>query len=1147
VVSSFMAESGDPLADDGPGDEGAAEKDDPAAEPAAAADNIGADDPEAPAEGQPLAGADDPEAPAEGQPLAEPAAADNTGADPEAPAEGEPSALVKDPVPADDAPADEGAAENDNPAAEPAAVAEKTGADTEAPAEGELPALVKDEKKHKKDKKEKKAKKQALPTSSKELKKVASKFEEGEIVLIWGLSSEEGKLLNGQRGQIMKFLKDKARFEVRLVWQPDRTVNIRPDNLTSVDDAPVKKRPVEKETPATKAPIDEAPSKRAKEKEDRMKGTGPTTGSSSGQVASRDREPHYQDFWGDDHNAADAYGASSAAYGASPADKRIPTLKVATPEPAQTTLPPKADDLEARVDRSITELLKSAKPAAPSWQSGDDWSSWHGSQNWKDWRAEARWDEQAQESWNENEDPSTRALAIKVEEDEDGEKADIKDGVIERVEIERVLRLGPSSRWLAFCQEHGADPAKRLEDHDPQFLSDFLSASQAGNIPKWAGLRTSRPEVPRASLAKPQIQLPAISGTQSWNRKGFMSLVKSLLAVRAIKTEELPSGATISAACVRQMRQRLVRTVERPVQVFNEESCFPSGKEIFVGCTSGEQIDRCRGSCDFVVTSHTWRDVDEEMRDVPHYLQEQGCAFQPQELYGRISSCAASGVQLIVKVSCVATEVEKLNSPATWWPKLWAKYSGLSQHTVAYLWYLPSSLPRSPQNVARLTRLIEYLDGDESPSPEARHIVAFHHSSWYTAETYKLLRSNHWCYAWLNVNEQSADRFDRGMPTGWTDRVVTTDMCYIELGSSQAAEVIEDIYETCEGSGVRNYVAVCEESQEMALMDSAILRSCIARMELTERLQLLGTRGDCPRELDPAARFLVNYFFLRFSTRARAEGVRLSSPVCIAPGDRYEKNAPEGKRIFEWLLLPAQRRLHIALSRARDTEDLWLHLRQLSGLEDLTAATEWVQEHKSDGDAPMEDFHEQEATLVTASFLRFSSRARRSGLHTAMKLSEVDVDGNVHWSCPGKPSITLSPADMSLEDDLWIAFIRLSGVLAANVSTSADSLNPLERLMPWKDGTSSAKVGEMWQRAKPNSTADAVDVDKWWEQTHEEQDEAQGSSWKTETEKDRWWDKPAEDSKTWQESTKSKDWGKKDDWSQNQWSWNSKARWGTSW
>eukprot|EP00971_Amphidinium_carterae_P134052 2656531-Amphidinium_carterae.1 len=30
----------------------------------------------------------------------------------------------------------------------------------------------------------------------------------------------------------------------------------------------------------------------------------------------------------------------------------------------------------------------------------------------------------------------------------------------------------------------------------------------------------------------------------------------------------------------------------------------------------------------------------------------------------------------------------------------------------------------------------------------------------------------------------------------------------------------------------------------------------------------------------------------------------------------------------------------------------------------LCVPIEWVQEHKSDGDAPMEDFHEQEATLV---------------------------------------------------------------------------------------------------------------------------------------------------------------------------------------
>jgi len=55
----------------------------------------------------------------------------------------------------------------------------------------------------------------------------------GDCVEVFGLESEKGKALNGNRGILTKHFEAKGRFEVRVT--PDRSVNMKPENLRKVE------------------------------------------------------------------------------------------------------------------------------------------------------------------------------------------------------------------------------------------------------------------------------------------------------------------------------------------------------------------------------------------------------------------------------------------------------------------------------------------------------------------------------------------------------------------------------------------------------------------------------------------------------------------------------------------------------------------------------------------------------------------------------------------------------------------------------------------------------------------------------------------------------------------------------------------------
>mmetsp|Transcript_41608 Transcript_41608/g.120487 ORF Transcript_41608/g.120487 Transcript_41608/m.120487 type:complete len:849 (-) Transcript_41608:304-2850(-) len=88
-------------------------------------------------------------------------------------------------------------------------------------------------------------------------------FLEGEAVLLRGLSSADGQKLNGQRGRVMRFVLEKARFEVRL--DSGDVLNVKPGNLQRPDEGAGEAEKAQGAAPATAA--EEAPPDAASKEE----------------------------------------------------------------------------------------------------------------------------------------------------------------------------------------------------------------------------------------------------------------------------------------------------------------------------------------------------------------------------------------------------------------------------------------------------------------------------------------------------------------------------------------------------------------------------------------------------------------------------------------------------------------------------------------------------------------------------------------------------------------------------------------------------------------------------------------------------------------------------------------------------------------
>merc|ERR1712048_1097113 len=168
------------------------------------------------------------------------------------------------------------------------------------------------------------------------------------------------------------------------------------------------------------------------------------------------------------------------------------------------------------------------------------------------------------------------------------------------------------------------------------------------------------------------------------------------------------------------------------------------------------------------------------------------------------------------------------------------------------LWQFPPSFRYERENWENLEALTEYLHSSESGCPEARHIVDFRSETWYVAETYEFLRKKRWCLAWLHLNnepDETGRKWASELPSGWTDRVRTTNFCFMRLfGPSGRTHgrynkrFLHELFNSCP-EGATSYVLFGNREEldnenpnpRPALVNANDFRTIFTKMDFVER------------------------------------------------------------------------------------------------------------------------------------------------------------------------------------------------------------------------------------------------------------------------------------------------------------------------
>ncbi|CAE7255492.1 unnamed protein product [Symbiodinium natans] len=235
-----------------------------------------------------------------------------------------------------------------------------------------------------------------------------------------------------------------------------------------------------------------------------------------------------------------------------------------------------------------------------------------------------------------------------------------------------------------------------------------------------------------------------------------------------------------------ELLMRLQVAIERPLRSFSEHLKPALARRIHVGTMDymGGSHESYRRTFEFIEMTNTWHDVDTPTRDIGDlYRKKLKCSYKDPSMYKALAARAADkrdSFRMVVKVSCVATHLMKLQNMWEWWPTLWQeKYQYLAPATVAFLWQFPPSFVYSHELYQRFERLVDFLAQEGSGVAKARHIVDFRDGSWYREDVYDFLRARKWCLAWLHLN--NAGGWASNLPSGWTDRVQTTNFCFCRL------------------------------------------------------------------------------------------------------------------------------------------------------------------------------------------------------------------------------------------------------------------------------------------------------------------------------------------------------------------------------
>eukprot|EP00913_Durusdinium_trenchii_P023922 g22466.t1 len=177
------------------------------------------------------------------------------------------------------------------------------------------------------------------------------------------------------------------------------------------------------------------------------------------------------------------------------------------------------------------------------------------------------------------------------------------------------------------------------------------------------------------------------------------------------------------------------------------------------------------------------------------------------------------------------------------------KYQHLAPCTVAFLWQFPPSWVYSDEAYQRMERLVEYLASNKSGVQEARHIVDFRDGSWYREDVYEFLKKHRWCLAWLHLN--NADGWASNLPSGWTDRVQTTNFCFCRLFGPDGRthgiydnKFLHELFDSCP-MGTTSYVLFGNKARPL-------IAPWLKELEAGGRLAFRGLEKE--RGWDPASR-----------------------------------------------------------------------------------------------------------------------------------------------------------------------------------------------------------------------------------------------------------------------------------------------------
>lgn len=617
----------------------------------------------------------------------------------------------------------------------------------------------------------------------------------------------------------------------------------------------------------------------------------------------------------------------------------------------------------------------------------------------------------------------------------------------------------------------------------------------------------------------------AVLKSKKWRKPGVKALVKNLLNLKQVSRSELPKNPdSIEAGQVLRLHERFKTALDQPLKALTRHMQPGLRRRIQVGVMASAQgVHEARRPFDFVEATDTWKDVDNDSRTLPKPLTTRGCGILPAGHYDALAGKARDGpFDVVVKVSCVAAYGTKFREFEKWWPAIHAeKYAKLegSVARVSYLWQVPPSFQCNDETSKQLESLCKYMSSSSSGCAKAsRHVVDFRHTSWYKAEIYEILHKHRWCLAWLHLNNET--RWSGDLPSGWTDRVQTTDFCFCRLfgptgpgtGSYNKA-FLNDLQGVCPVGTLT--CVLFGNSSNTALMDREVVSPAICnalnfnsvyiKMELIERARSIREHGDCPRRLTTEEMLLVNAFYLRFSQKARSLEITMSTPVCVQEERKYKTTAESSDRCFEWYFPKTEKRAYLTLEDAHEDDDLATYMSKLTGLEDLATVKEWAKATVLRREAGLEEegrgtFELADDPLVTAAFIRWSQKARSSGLSVSSKLQMVNDNYSFEWEDRRGVTTTLSLTELREEEDIMAVLNDLNRTPSEALVTPGKDVN----IDPWKDDSWKSHVGTMFMQSDENVGRHDED----W-QDEETAAPLQDSSWQNEA------DAPAADA-SWQ-------------------------------